>query len=142
MLRAARFIAGYGLVPDETLLAVISELGDRLAIVSAERIREELDKLIVLPSPSAGLWFLVRTGLAGLFLPELPALELQQDPVHRHKDVLAHTIAVVEKASPDKVLRLAALFHDVGKPRTRHVGTDGVSFHHHDVVGARMAANG
>jgi poly(A) polymerase len=138
MLRAARFIAGYDLVPDETLLASISELRDRLAIVSAERIREELDKLIVLPSPSAGLWFLVRTGLAELFLPELPALELQQDPVHRHKDVLAHTIAVVEKTSPDKILRLAALFHDVGKPRTRHVGPDGVSFHHHDVVGARM----
>ena len=139
MLRAARFIAGYGLVPGDGLLAAVSELRDRLAIVSAERVREELDKLIVLPSPSAGLWFLVRTGLASLFLPELPALELAQDPIHRHKDVLAHTIAVVEKTSPDKVLRLAALFHDVGKPRTRHVGPDGVSFHHHDVVGARMA---
>jgi len=138
MLRAARFIAGYDLMPDSGLLSAIGLLRERLAIVSAERIREELDKLLVLPSPSAGLWFLVRTGLAELFLPELPALELQQDPVHRHKDVLAHTIAVVEKTSPDKILRLAALFHDVGKPKTRQVGPDGVSFHHHDVVGARM----
>ncbi len=138
MLRAARFIAGYHLVPDEAVLEAIRELRERLAIVSAERIREELDKLIVLPAPSSGLWFLVRTGLAELFLPELPALELQQDPVHRHKDVLAHTIAVVEKTSPDKVLRLAALFHDVGKPKTRQVGPEGVNFHHHDVVGARM----
>jgi poly(A) polymerase len=77
--------------------------------------------------------------LAAVFLPELPALALEQDPVHRHKDVLAHTIAVVSKTSPDKILRLAALFHDVGKPRTRSVGPEGVSFHYHDVVGARMA---
>ncbi|MHB1988482.1 MAG: CCA tRNA nucleotidyltransferase [Acidimicrobiales bacterium] len=139
MMRAARFAAGYGLAPDEALVRAVDELHRRLSIVSEERIRDELDKLIVLPKPSAGLWFLVRTGLAGEFLPELPALELEQDPVHRHKDVLAHTIAVVEKTSPDKVLRLAALFHDVGKPKTRSVGQGGVSFHHHDVVGARMA---
>jgi poly(A) polymerase len=80
----------------------------------------------------------VESGLAGEFLPELPGLALEQDPVHRHKDVLAHTIAVVAKTRPDLVLRLAALFHDGGKPRTRAFGPEGVSFHHHDVVGARM----
>lgn len=138
MLRAARFIAGYDLAPDPRLVTSVTSMTDRLAIVSAERIRDELDKLVTLPSPAAGLWFLVSTGLAAQFLPELPALALEQDPIHRHKDVLAHTIAVVEKTSPDKVLRLAALFHDVGKPRTRSVGPDGVSFHHHDIVGARM----
>jgi poly(A) polymerase len=139
MMRAARFLAGYELTPDEALVAAVAEMHERLAIVSAERIRDELDKLLVLPEPAAALWFLVRTGLAAEFLPELPALELEQDPIHRHKDVLAHTVAVVEKTSPDKVLRLAALFHDVGKPKTRAVGPAGVSFHHHDVVGARMA---
>jgi len=138
MLRAARFLAGYELKPDPALVASVTAMRDRLSIVSAERIRDELDKLIVLPSPAAGLWFLVRTGLAAEFLPELPGLELEQDPIHRHKDVLAHTVAVVEKTSPDKVLRLAALFHDIGKPRTRSIGPEGVSFHHHDVVGARM----
>ena len=139
MLRAARFISGYKLVPDDELIAAVKSLRHRLEIVSAERIRDELDKLLVVDSPSAGLWFLVDTGLAEEFLPELPALALQQDPVHRHKDVLAHTIAVVEKASPEKILRLAALLHDIGKPQTRSFGKGGVSFHHHEVVGARMA---
>jgi poly(A) polymerase len=139
MLRAARFISGYKLVPDADLVAAVKSLRHRLEIVSAERIRDELDKLLVVESPSAGLWFLVDTGLAEEFVPELPALALQQDPVHRHKDVLAHTIAVVEKASPDKILRLAALLHDIGKPKTRSFGKGGVSFHHHEVVGARMA---
>ncbi|HEX2046717.1 MAG TPA: CCA tRNA nucleotidyltransferase [Acidimicrobiales bacterium] len=139
MLRAARFISGYGLKPDPDLVAAVKSLRHRLEIVSAERIRDELDKLLVVESPSAGLWFLIDTGLAEEFLPELPALALQQDPVHRHKDVLAHTIAVVEKASPDKILRLAALLHDIGKPKTRSFGKGGVSFHHHEVVGARMA---
>ena len=139
MLRAARFIAGYALVPEPNLVAAVKEMADRLKIVSAERIRDELDKLIQLPATSDGLWFLVKTGLADHFLPELPALALEQDPVHRHKDVLAHTIAVVDKTVPDKILRLAALMHDIGKPRTRAFGSGGVSFHHHDVVGARMA---
>ncbi|MDQ4068755.1 MAG: CCA tRNA nucleotidyltransferase [Actinomycetota bacterium] len=139
MLRAARFISGYKLVPEDDLVAAVKSLRHRLEIVSAERIRDELDKLLVVESPSAGLWFLIDTGLAEEFLPELPALALEQDPVHRHKDVLAHTIAVVEKTSPDKVLRLAALLHDVGKPKTRSFGKGGVSFHHHEVVGARMA---
>jgi len=141
MLRAARLIAGYGLSPEEPLVAAVEAMHGRMSIVSAERLREELDKLIVLPRPGAGLWFAVRTGLAGEFLPELPALALEQDPIHRHKDVLAHTIAVVEKTSAsDRVLRLAALFHDVGKPRTRSIGPEGVSFHHHEVVGARMTS--
>jgi poly(A) polymerase len=139
MLRAARFLAGFGLRPDEDLLDALRALHGRLAIVSAERIRDELDKLLVVDTPSPGLWLLVDTGLAGEFLPELPALALEQDPVHRHKDVLGHTLAVVDKTSPQKLLRLAALLHDIGKPATRAIGPGGVSFHHHEVVGARMA---
>jgi poly(A) polymerase len=138
MLRAARFICGYQLTPDAALVSAVEEMHGRLEIVSAERIRDEFDKLMVLPDPTAGLWFLANTGLAQEFLPELLALSLEQDPIHRHKDVLAHTIAVVGKTKPDRILRLAALFHDVGKPRTRAFGPNGVSFHHHDVVGARM----
>jgi poly(A) polymerase len=138
MLRAARFIAGYDLNPDAQLVTAVESMRSRLGIVSRERIRDELDKLLLLPCPAPGLWFLVDTGLAEEFLPELPALALEQDPVQRHKDVLAHTIAVVEKTSPERVLRLAALFHDVGKPATRSIGPGGVHFHHHDVVGARM----
>jgi poly(A) polymerase len=139
MMRAARFLAGYGLVPDQGLVDAVIALRSRLDIVSDERIRDELDKLLVVDRPGDGLWFLVRTGLAEEFLPELPALALEQDPVHRHKDVLAHTIAVVEKTSPERILRLAALFHDVGKPKTRSFGPGGmVSFHHHEAVGARM----
>ncbi len=139
MLRAARFATGYDLVPDPDLIEAVGRLAGRLEIVSAERIRDELDRLLVLPDPSDGLWFVVRTGLAAHFLPELPALELEQDPIHRHKDVLAHTIAVVARTHSDKILRLAALFHDVGKPRTRSYAAGVVSFHHHDAVGARMA---
>jgi len=138
MLRAARFRAGYGLTPTDELVRAVAEMGDRLAIVSAERIRDELDKLMVVDDPSDGLWFLVDTGLAEEFLPELPAMRLEQDPIHQHKDVLAHTIAVVANASPDRLVRLAALFHDVGKPKTRSFGANGVMFHHHEVVGARM----
>jgi poly(A) polymerase len=138
MLRAARFLAGYGLVPDPAVALAVGEHHHRLAIVSAERVREELDKLLVVDAPGAGLWFLVETGLAAEFIPELPGLALEQDPIHHHKDVLAHTIAVVEKTSPRRLLRLAALFHDVGKPKTRSFGPGGVSFHHHEVVGARM----
>ena len=139
MLRAARFLAGYSLEPTEELVAAVAALHERLSIVSAERIRDELNRLIVLPEPTAGLWFVVETGLAAEFLPEIPALALEQDAFHRHKDVLAHTIAVVGRTRPDKILRLAALLHDIGKPRTRAIGPDGVSFHHHDVVGARLA---
>ncbi len=138
MMRAARFIAGYGFEPDQDLVGAVKALCHRLEIVSVERIRDELDKLLVVPDPSLGLWFLVDTGLADEFLPEMPAMRVEQDPVHHHKDVLAHTIAVVAKARPERILRLAALFHDVGKPKTRSIDPDGVSFHHHEVVGARM----
>ena len=139
MLRAARFIAGYQLLPDPELVDAVRRLRGRLEIVSPERIRGELDKLMVVDEPGEGLWFLVNTGLSDEFLPELRALSLEQDPIHRHKDVLAHTIAVVEKTSPERILRLAALLHDIGKPKTRSIGPGGVSFHHHEVVGARMA---
>jgi poly(A) polymerase len=138
MMRAARFTAGYGLRPVPELVAAIESMGHRLSIVSAERIRDELDKLMVVDDPTAGLWLLVQTGLVDQFLPELSAMRLEQDPIHRHKDVLSHTIAVVAKTSPKRLVRLAALFHDVGKPRTREIGDNGVSFHHHEVVGARM----
>lgn len=138
MMRAARFTARFELVPDREMLAAIDELAERTSIVSAERIRDELNKLLVVPNPGPGLWLLVKTGLAEQFLPELPALALEQDPIHHHKDVLAHTIAVVEKASPERILRLAALMHDIGKPKTRQITPNGVTFHHHDVVGARM----
>jgi poly(A) polymerase len=138
MLRAARFLAQFGLEPAPELVEAVRSGHQRLSIVSAERIRDELDKIMVLPEPSTALWFVVRTGLAEEFLPELPGLALEQDPIHRHKDVLAHTLAVVDKTQPDRLLRLAALFHDVGKPRTRAFGDEGVTFHHHEVVGARM----
>jgi poly(A) polymerase len=138
MLRAARFLAKLELEPAPELVEAVQTGHGRLAIVSAERIRDELDKIMVLPEPSVALWFVVRTGLADEFLPELPGLALEQDPIHRHKDVLAHTLAVVDKTRPDRLLRLAALFHDVGKPRTRAIGEEGVTFHHHEVVGARL----
>ncbi|MGH9135071.1 MAG: CCA tRNA nucleotidyltransferase [Ilumatobacteraceae bacterium] len=149
MLRAARFIAGYELEPDAELVTAVEQMASRLAIVSAERIRDELDKLITVDHPAAGLWFLVDTGLAEQVLPELPALRLEHDPIHRHKDVLSHTIAVVDNVRPPgehdpepfdfRRTRLAALFHDVGKPRTRgYQPGKGTTFHHHDAVGARM----
>ena len=139
MMRAARFIARFGLTPDAGLETAVSAMAGRLEIVSAERIRDELDKLLMVDDPSPGLWFLVDTGLAGHFLPELPAMRVEQDPIHRHKDVLTHTIAVVAKVDPAHLtVRQAALFHDVGKPQTRSFAGGGVSFHHHEVVGARM----
>jgi poly(A) polymerase len=139
MLRAARFLAGYGLRPEAPLVDAVRSMVERLEIVSAERVRDELCKLLVVQDPSDGLWFLVDTGIADIVLPELPAMRVEQDPIHQHKDVLAHTIAVVAKTSPEVVLRMAALLHDVGKPKTRSIGPRGVSFHHHEVVGARMA---
>lgn len=154
MLRAARFIAGYELQPTEVLVSAVEDMASRLEIVSAERIRDELDKLMVVDHPAAGLWFLVETGLAEKFIPELPAMRLEHDPIHRHKDVLSHSIAVVENVRPPdasgsdseddtsfdfRLTRLAALFHDVGKPRTRGFAPGkGTTFHHHDAVGARM----
>ena len=155
MLRAARFIARYQLQPSEELVDAVKSMADRLEIVSAERIRDELDKLMVVDHPSAGLWFLIETGLAEQFFPELPAMRLEHDPIHRHKDVLTHSLAVVENVRPlheqpsivsgerpefdFRLTRLAALFHDIGKPRTRgYLEGKGTTFHHHDAVGARM----
>jgi poly(A) polymerase len=155
MLRAARFIAGYHLQPVPELLAAVTAMAPRLEIVSAERIRDEFDKLMVVDHPAAGLWFLIESGLSDQFLPELSAMRLEHDPIHRHKDVLTHTIAVVENVRPlhehpkvaageeepfdFRIVRLAALFHDIGKPRTRgYLEGKGTTFHHHDAVGARM----
>ncbi|MGA9162651.1 MAG: CCA tRNA nucleotidyltransferase [Actinomycetota bacterium] len=142
MLRAARFAAQLELVPAPRVVRAIEQMHGRLQIVSAERINDELSKLLLSDGPSRGLELVVTSGLAEEFMPELSALRLEQDPVHKHKDVLHHTLAVVEKceADPDDpTLRLAALLHDVGKPKTREITPDGVSFHHHEIVGARMA---
>jgi poly(A) polymerase len=139
MLRAARFVSQLEVTPAPRVPEAIEEMRHRLEIVSAERIQEELNKLLLGARPPKGLDLLVSSGLAEEFLPELPALELEQDPVHQHKDVLRHTYAVVERCEPDLVLRLAALLHDIGKPKTRQITPDGVQFHHHEVVGARMA---
>lgn len=139
MLRLFRFQASLGFEPDPGALEAVAAMGDRLEIVSAERIRDELSKLLMSRGAGGALAGVVSSGLAGHFIPELPALAMEQDPHQRHKDVLAHTLAVVDKTNPDDlVLRLAGLFHDIGKPDTRQFGKDGVSFHHHEVVGARI----
>jgi poly(A) polymerase len=138
MLRLFRFQATLGFDPEAKTLQAVRSMSDRLGIISAERIRDELSKLMTSPAPGKALFEVVSSGLADQFFPELPGLAMEQDPNHRHKDVLAHTFAVVDKASPDLTLRLAALFHDIGKPETRQFGPDGVSFHHHEVVGARI----
>ncbi|MEX1044292.1 MAG: CCA tRNA nucleotidyltransferase, partial [Acidimicrobiia bacterium] len=127
MLRLFRFQATLGFTPDEAAVAAVRAMGDRLAIVSAERIRDEFSKLITAPEPGPALTALVASGLADHFLPEMSRLAMEQDPVHKHKDVLAHTIAVTEKTSPRLRLRLAALLHDVGKPDTRAFGDEGVT---------------
>jgi poly(A) polymerase len=106
--------------------------------LSADQRREMLNAILVADDPTDGLWQAVDSGLAGDLVPELPALRLEQDPIHRHKDVLAHTIAVTAKTSPDLKLRLAALFHDIGKPATRSFEHGGVTFRHHEAVGAKM----
>jgi len=147
MLRAARFVALLDVEPDPAVVRSMTEMRERLPIVSAERIRDELTKILNTDQPSKGLDLATQTGLCDLFLPELPALQLEQDPVHRHKDVYRHTLAVVDKivaseppgTGPDTALRMAALLHDIGKPATRRIGPEGVSFHHHEVVGAQMA---
>ena len=152
MLRAARFIARLDLTPTPELVAAVESMKQRLEIVSPERIRDEFDKLLTLDHPAAGLWFLYDTGLGDQFFPELSAMRLEHDPIHRHKDVLSHTIAVVENVRPPheqppdrppfdfRRVRLAALYHDIGKPRTRgYQEGKGTTFHFHDVVGARMA---
>ncbi|MGW4958176.1 CCA tRNA nucleotidyltransferase [Nonomuraea sp. NPDC004186] len=146
MLRAARFASQLGFGVDEGAVAAMTEMAGRIEIVSAERIREELDKLVCGANPREGLRLLVETGLAAHVLPELPKLRLEIDEHHRHKDVYEHTLTVLDQAiaqeedgKPDRILRWAALLHDIGKPKTRRHETGGrVSFHHHEVVGAQM----
>ena len=156
MMRAVRFVAQLGLVPAPDVYAAMQEMAGSLAIVSAERVRDELVKLLLAPEPRAGLELLTESGLAAHVLPELPALELEVDEHHRHKDVYDHSLIVLDQAialegpadgpvesvpGPDLVLRLAALLHDIGKPATRRFGpAGGVSFHHHEVVGAKLTA--
>lgn len=145
MLRAARFAAQLDFEVAPEVVAAMKAMSERIEIVSAERVQGELNKLLLSAHPRKGLGLLVDTGLADRVLPELPALRLESDEHHRHKDVYEHSLTVLEQAidleedSPDLVLRLAALFHDIGKPRTRRFESDGrVSFHHHEVVGAKM----
>jgi poly(A) polymerase len=149
MMRAARFAAQLGFAVDEAVVTAMREMAERIGIISAERVRDELVKLVCAPYPRLGLALLVETGLAELVLPELPALALERDEHHRHKDVYDHTLQVLEQAidlearlpggGPDFVSRFAALMHDVGKPKTRRFLGDGtVTFHHHDVVGAKL----
>jgi len=148
MMRAARFGSTLGFDVAPEVIAAMTDMAARIDIVSAERVREELVKLVSGAHPRRGLTLLVETGLADRVLPELPALALERDEHHRHKDVYEHTLTVLEQAidlehrldgSPDFIVRFAALMHDVGKPRTRRFGDDGtVTFHHHDVVGAKM----
>ncbi|MFE6183477.1 CCA tRNA nucleotidyltransferase [Streptomyces sp. NPDC056465] len=146
MLRAARFAAQLDFEVAPEVVEAMTDMAGRIEIVSAERVREELNKLLLSGHPRKGLGLLVDTGLADRVLPELPALRLESDEHHRHKDVYEHSLTVLEQAidleedGADLVLRLAALLHDVGKPRTRRFEKDGrVSFHHHEVVGAKMA---
>ncbi|WP_123644439.1 CCA tRNA nucleotidyltransferase [Bifidobacterium mongoliense] len=151
MMRAIRFVAqlGFTIAPDTAV--AISDMKDRITIVSAERVRDELTKMLLTDRPRAGIESLVDSGLADIVLPEIPALRLQIDEHHRHKDIFEHTMTVLERAialetddegpvpGPDLTLRLAALLHDIGKPRTRRFEPGGkVSFHHHDAVGAKM----
>ncbi len=153
MLRAARFVAQLGVRVDPDVQDAMTEMAGRLDIVSAERVRAELEKLLLGADPRAGLELLVATGLADHVVPELPALRLEVDEHHRHKDVYEHSLTVLDQAialedgpdgpvpGPDLVLRLAALLHDVGKPATRRFEpAGGVSFHHHEVVGAKLVA--
>lgn len=151
MLRAARFTAqlGFRLEPDTA--SALSELVDEISRISAERIRDELDRLVLCDNPRPGIEVLVDSGLAERVLPELPALQLEIDEHHHHKDVYEHSLRVLERAieleaerglasAPDSTLRWAALLHDIGKPATRRLESGGnVSFYHHDVVGAKLA---
>jgi poly(A) polymerase len=151
MMRGARFASQLGFAIEPATFAAMNQMSDRIAMVSAERVRDELTKLMLGRSPRAGLAAFVDSGLAGYVLPELPAMQLEVDEHHHHKDVYQHTLTVVEQAidletgpdgptpAPDLILRLAALLHDIGKPATRRLEPGGaVSFHHHEVVGAKL----
>ncbi|HSK98293.1 MAG TPA: CCA tRNA nucleotidyltransferase [Euzebyales bacterium] len=140
MVRMARFAAVLDADVDDEALAAATAMAGELSTISRERLRDELDKLVVAPAVGRGLDLLCDAGLAAQFIPEIPALRMQRDPAHHHKDVYAHTIAVLDGCpADDVVLRLAALFHDVGKPATRQFVAGGkVTFHHHEVVGAKL----
>ena len=148
MMRAARFTSQLGFRSDPEVVEAMTAMAPRLEIVSAERIRDELVKLLLTDDPRPGLDLLVETGIAEIVLPELPALRMERDEHNRHKDVYQHSLTVLDQAielekrrghAPDIVNRLAALLHDVGKPATRRFEPGGkVSFHHHDVVGAKL----
>ena len=148
MMRAARFVSQLGFSASPDVVSAMTDMAARLEIVSAERVRDELNKLLIGDAPVIGLRLLVETGLAAQMLPELPALILERDEHHRHKDVYEHSLIVLEQAialegrlesTPDLVIRLAALLHDIGKPKTRRFVEGGtVTFHHHDVVGAKL----
>ncbi len=147
MMRAARFISQLNFSVDPAVATAITNMAERIKIISAERIRDELTKTLMSQNPRLGLTLLVETGLANFILPELPKLKLEIDEHHHHKDVYEHTLKVLEQAialedrlgGPNLVIRLAALMHDIGKPKTRElIPGGGVSFHHHEVVGARM----
>jgi poly(A) polymerase len=152
MLRAARFTSQLGFTVDEPTVQAMRELAPRLEIVSVERVNDELGKLLRTDDPAPGIRLLVDTGIAQLVLPEIPALRLEVDEHAHHKDVYEHSLIVLEQAidleksrghepRPDLVLRLAALLHDIGKPSTRKIEAGGVvTFHHHDIVGAKLAA--
>lgn len=147
MMRAARFVAQLDFSVDPEVIEAIEEMAGRLSIISAERVRDEFTKTLMSPNPRAGLLLLVESGLASAFFPELPKLKLEIDEHHHHKDVYEHTLTVLDQAiahedrlgGPNLTIRLAALMHDIGKPRTRElIPGGGVSFHHHEVVGAKM----
>jgi len=152
MLRAARFTSQLGFTVAEPTRKAMSALAAQISIVSVERISDELSKLLRTPRPRVGLELLVQTGIAALVMPEFPALRLEIDEHHHHKDVYEHSLTVLDQVieleasrshpeSPDLVLRMAALLHDIGKPSTKRTEPGGVvTFHHHDVVGAKMVA--
>ena len=147
MMRAARFMSQLNFTIDPAVIAAIKSMAARLEIISAERIRDEFIKIIMSDNPRLGITLLVETGLADIFLPEIPKLKLEIDEHHHHKDVYEHTLTVLEQAialeerlgGPNLTLRLAALLHDIGKPKTKElIAGGGVSFHHHEVVGSRL----
>ena len=148
MMRAARFAAQLNFEVSDDSLKAMKDMAERINIISAERIRDEFIKLIMANHPRKGIAILVETGLADLVLPEIPKLQLEIDEHHHHKDVYEHSLTVLEQAiahedrlgGKNLVIRLAALLHDIGKPKTRTlIPGGGVSFHHHEVVGARLA---